>query len=279
MLAIGDYSLASLDAQDFALDGGAMFGVVPKTMWGSVAPADALNRVRLSARLLLISGDSRHILVDTGMGTAWPEKLRTIYDVSPFRLHDELQRHGVHPEEITDVILTHLHFDHAGGAYRLDGDRLEPLFPDACFYLQEENWRQASAPNPKEKVSYNRAFVEALGRQKHLRLLDGETRLFKGITLLPTNGHTRGQQMVKISDGLQTLLYCGDLIPSSAHIPLPWVTGYDIEPLRVIEEKSTLLRQAALERWILFFGHDPVHAAATVRLDEKGVVLERFIDL
>ncbi len=279
MLAIGDYTLSSLDAQDFALDGGAMFGVVPKTMWASVAPADALNRVRLSARLLLISGNGRHILVDTGMGTAWPEKLRTIYDISPFRLHDELRRLGLSPEEITDVILTHLHFDHVGGAYRLDGDRLEPLFPDAHFYLQEENWLQACTPNQKERVSYNRAFVEALGRQKNLHLLDGECELFEGVALFPTHGHTCGQQMVRVFDEEQSLLYCGDLIPSSAHIPLLWVTGYDIEPLKVIEEKRDILLRAAAESWILFFGHDPLHVAATVRMDEKGVVLDRFVEL
>ena len=140
MMQIGDYRLYSLDVQDFALDGGSMFGVVPKVMSEKLTPTDDLNRVMLKTRVLLISGNGRNILVDTGMGTAWSQKLRSIYRLSGFRLETELQAHGFVPEDITDVIYTHLHFDHAGGAFRPAGDGLEPVFPSARHYVQKENY-------------------------------------------------------------------------------------------------------------------------------------------
>ena len=222
-LVIGDYTLNSLVVQEFYLDGGAMFGVVPKTLWEKVVPADSFNRIKLVARLLLISGNGRHILVDTGMGTAWTEKLRSIYALSPFTLSLELQRFGLRTQDITDVIYTHLHYDHLAGAFELQGGHLQPLFPDAVHHVQEENYRSACYPHAKEKAGYIAGFVEALGRQKNLNLLNGETELFKGIRLSISDGHTKGQQLVTVFDDHHTLVHCADLIPFAAHIPLPWV--------------------------------------------------------
>ena len=278
-LVIGDYTLNTLVVQEFFLDGGAMFCVVPKPLWEKVVPADAFNRVKLVARLLLISGNGRHILVDTGMGSAWSDKLRSIYALSPFTLSLELQRFGLRTEDITDVLYTHLHYDHLAGAFELQGGHLQPLFPDAVHHVQEENYRSACYPHAKEKSGYPAWFVEALGRQKNLNLLNGETELFKGIRLSLSNGHTKGQQLVTVFDDHLTLVHCADLIPFAAHIPLPWVMSYDIEPLTVFDEKSDLLEMALKESWILFFGHDPLHEAATVRRDEKGIVPDRYITL
>ncbi len=276
-LVIGDYTLSSLVVQEFYLDGGAMFGVVPKTLWEKVVPADSMNRIKLLARLLLISGNGRHILVDTGMGSAWSEKLSAIYALSPFTLSIELQRFGLQMHDITDVIYTHLHYDHLAGAFELQDGHLQPLFPDAMHHVQEENYRYASHPHPKEKAGYLGRFVEAFGRQKNLNLLNGDTELFKGIRLSISNGHTKGQQLVTVFDDHLTLVHCADLIPFAAHIPLAWVMSYDIEPLTVFDEKTDLLELAVKESWILFFGHDPNHEAATVRRDEKGIVADRYI--
>ncbi|TCD48357.1 MBL fold metallo-hydrolase [Chlorobium sp. N1] len=276
-MKIGRYTLSSLHVQEFSLDGGAMFGVVPKTLWEPVAPSDDRNRVRLSSSLLLISGGGRNILVDCGMGDAWPEKLRSVYAVSPFLLDESLRRAGLCRSDITDVILTHLHFDHVAGAFREEQGELVPLFPDATFHLQAENLRTASSPNRKERASYDPRFVEAFRRHCRMNLLDGGGELFEGVELLVSHGHTRGQQLVRVSGPEGVLLHGADLIPSAAHIPLPWVTGYDIEPLRVLEEKEALLLEACREGWMLCFGHDPRHPACTLRMTGKGVAMDRTL--
>ncbi|ACD90454.1 beta-lactamase domain protein [Chlorobium limicola DSM 245] len=280
MMQIGDYRLYSLDVQDFALDGGAMFGVVPKVMWEKHTPSDVFNRVMLKARVLLISGKGRHILVDTGMGTAWSEKLRSIYLLSDFRLDSELQAHGLAPEDITDIIYTHLHFDHVGGSFKPSDDGLQPHFPSARHYVQKENYLSATRPNQKEKVSYSSMFIGAFGQLSGLELIDGPMELFPGIEVFVSNGHTRGQQLVRISDGGRTLVHGSDLVPSSAHLPLPWVMGFDIEPLTVIDEKTALLNSMIEGGEMLYFGHDPFHEAALLKLDEKGaIVVDRFVTL
>jgi glyoxylase-like metal-dependent hydrolase (beta-lactamase superfamily II) len=247
-----------------------MFGVVPKTLWEKQAPPDDLNRIRLSTRLLLISGRGRHILVDAGMGTAWSDKQRSIYAIAPFRIEEELAAVGLDAEDITDIIVTHLHFDHIGGAFLQAGEEFLPVFPHARVLVQEENFRSASRPNIKERVSYNPSFVRALAENPLLELVSGAAELFPGIDVMLSNGHTRGQQLVRVSDGTQTLVHAGDLVPSSAHVQLAWITGFDIEPLTVIGEKSCLLDEACANGWMLFFGHDPLVRACTVMRTEKG---------
>lgn len=280
MMQIGDYRLYSLDVQDFALDGGAMFGVVPKVMWEKLASADHLNRIMLKARVLLISGGGRHILVDTGMGNAWTDKLRAIYLLSECRLEKELKALGLELASITDVIYTHLHFDHVGGAFSSSLDRLEPIFPDACHYVQKENYLSAIKPNLKETASYAARFIDAFGRLSRVELIDGPKELFPGIELLVSNGHTKGQQLVRVRGAERSLLHTADLIPSSAHLPSLWVMGYDIEPLTVIDEKTALLSRAVENNDMLFFGHDPFRQAATLKRDEKGsIVADSFITL
>ena len=279
MMQIGDYRLFSLDVQDFALDGGAMFGVVPKVLWEKLAPADELNRVQLKARLLLISGLGRHILVDTGMGSAWSDKLRSIHLLSECRLESSLTALGLRPDDITDIIYTHLHFDHVGGSFRPAVEGLEPVFPRARHYVQRENLLWARQPNQKEKVSYSAAFVEAFGRLPAVELIDGDTTLFKGIELFVSHGHTRGQQLVRVSGGGRSLVHGADLVPSSAHLPLPWVMGFDVEPLTVIDEKTALLEQVLEGNETLFFGHDPFNEAAKLKRSEKGITADRFVTL
>jgi len=270
MLTIGSYRLHCLDVQYFSLDGGSVFGVVPRVMWEKVIRPDSLNRVRLSMRLLLISGKGRHILVDAAMGDAWPEKLSKIYCLTDFRLDNELARVGLKRADITDVVFTHLHFDHLSGAFERHDDHLDPIFPDAVFHIQKQNYLSAVSPNLKERPSYRKEFVQALQECSNLNLLDGDTELLPGIELFCVGGHTAGQQLVRVFDERRSLVHGGDLLPSAAHLGLSRGLGFDIEPLEVINEKRRLLSRMLEDRSILFFAHDPFVEAASLCLDERG---------
>lgn len=277
-MRIGNYDIYAIETERFALDGGAMFGTVPKTLWEKVYPADDKNRIELAARAMLIIGNGRKILVDTGVGQKWTEKLRAIYKVSESFLERNLAAHGVRPEEITDVVLTHLHFDHVGGAVKLVDGKPVLTFPNATFYLQEENYKWALTPNLRERASYLRENFMPIMEAGALGFVDGEKEIFPGIFALISQAHTRGQQLIKVSDGQKTLCYCADLIPTSSHIPIAWGMGYDLYPLELMEEKKRLLEQAVDENWTLFFEHDIFRQASLLvkgeKSIEKGTVVE-----
>ncbi len=278
MHRIGPYSLHCLDVQYFSLDGGSVFGVVPRVMWEKVIRPDSRNRVALSMRLLLISGNGRNILVDAAMGSAWSEKLRDIYCLTEFRLDEELEKVGIRRGDITDVIFTHLHFDHLAGAFEWSDDHFEPIFPAARFHVQMRNFQSALSPNLKERASYRFEFVDALQKCRNLNLLDGDMELFPGIDLICVGGHTVGQQLVRVRDEGVSLVHGGDLLPSAAHLGLARGLGFDIEPLEVINEKKRILSRLLEDQSILFFAHDPMVEAATLRLDDKGeAVIDRVI--
>ncbi len=280
MLTIGDYSLRTLDAQYFSLDGGSVFGVVPRVLWEKVIKPDSLNRVRLPMRLLLASGAGRNILVDAAMGTAWSEKMKRIYDLGEWRLDEELQRAGLGRRDITDVIFTHLHFDHVAGAFEERDGLLQNVFPHARFHVQRENLDTALSPNLKEKHSYTAAFVEALASCATLNLLDGACELFPGIELLPLGGgHTAGHQLVRITDGETTLVHGGDFVPSSAHLGLNRGLAFDILPLEVIREKTLFLEELMAGKWILYFAHDPFVEAAFVDREEGRIVVREPVTM
>lgn len=270
-MTLGNYTLTSIETGRFRLDGGAMFGTVPKVLWEKKIPADQENRIELALRTLLIRGHGRTILVDTGMGTRWDAQQRAMYGLVNHQdtLEDSLSAAGCHPDAITDVLLTHLHFDHAGGATRLDGTDLVPAFKNARYYVQEKNFKTASAPNEREAASYLKDTFMPLKEHNRLHLLDGETELFPGLFLHLSNGHTDGMSCIRIGGETGSLLYCADLIPTSAHIPLPWIMGYDIQPLVLLEEKRNLLSRAFEENWILFFEHDPLLQACKIRQGRK----------
>ncbi len=278
MLSIDNYTLQTLDVQDFSLDGGSVFGVVPKVLWEKVTASDHLNRVRLSMRILLIRGEGRNILVDAAMGTAWSDKMKAIYDLSKWRLDDELQKAGLSRGDITDVIFTHLHFDHVAGAFEEREGRLVPVFPNARFFVQKENYETALRPNMKEKPSYIFPFIEALGKSGALELVEGVVELLPGIEMVPMGeGHTAGHQLVKVNGERTTLVHGGDLVPSSAHLGVTRGLAFDVAPLDVIREKIVLLDKLLDNRWILYFAHDPFIVAATVRRDEKHVVVDEEV--
>jgi glyoxylase-like metal-dependent hydrolase (beta-lactamase superfamily II) len=274
-MTIGDYRLDAVETGTFALDGGAMFGVVPKPLWEKTNPPDGRNRIIMAARALLIRGGGRTILVDTGNGTKFSDKLRDIYaiDTGAHDIATSLRALGVGPADITDVILTHLHFDHAGGATVRAGDRVVAAFPNATYYVQEEHWDAAQTPTERDRASFFADDFLPLHRDGRLRLLAGPEEVFPGIQFRIFHGHTTALQAPLISDGKTTVLFCADLIPLTPHVSLPWIMAYDLRPLVTLEEKRLVLRSAADEGWVLFFEHDPLTAAATVRLTEKGYVV------
>jgi glyoxylase-like metal-dependent hydrolase (beta-lactamase superfamily II) len=268
MLELGRFKLHAVADGTFALDGGAMFGIIPKPLWEKHFPADDKNRIRLALRCLLIEDGARRILVDDGMGDKWSDKQAALYGIErpDGGLDESLARLGFAREAITDVVLTHLHFDHAGGTTRREADgRLALSFPRATYHLQGRNWEWARRPTERDAGSYlaeNFAALEASGR---LHLVDGETELFPGVRLIPTDGHTTALQLVRVEGGGRTVLYCSDIIPTAAHLRTSWIMGYDLRPLQILEEKKRLLADAVAEGWVLFFEHDPRFAACTVR--------------
>jgi glyoxylase-like metal-dependent hydrolase (beta-lactamase superfamily II) len=272
-MKIGPYTLAVIETGTFALDGGAMFGVVPKTLWERTNPPDEKNRIPMAARALLLRGNGRTILVDVGNGEKMPGKLAAIYriDSSQQSLLASLAARGVRPDDVTDVILTHLHFDHAGGSTLRVEDRVVPTFPRARYYVQKDQWSAALQPTERDRASFLPEDFLPLKEHGLLELLDGPGELLPGIRLHLVHGHTTALQCPVVSDGVTTLFYCADLMPTVSHVQLPWIMAYDLRPLVTLEEKRTVLQRAAEEEWILFFEHDPATPAGRVRAGERGV--------
>jgi len=272
---IGGYDIHPVETGRFALDGGAMFGVVPKPLWEKTNPPDEKNRITLAARALLLKGEGRTVLIDTGNGGKLNEKLASIYrvDTSGSDLASSLARYGVSPEAVTDVILTHLHFDHAGGSTMLLNGESVPAFPQARYYVQAEHWRAAAAPTERDRASFFPEDFLPLRERGVIEFTEGEGEILPGVEVRLVHGHTAALQCPLISDGRTTLFFCADLVPTAAHLPLPWIMAYDLRPLVTLEEKRRLLTLAADEDWILFFEHDPALAAARLSRTDKGIVL------
>jgi glyoxylase-like metal-dependent hydrolase (beta-lactamase superfamily II) len=283
MMKIGDYEVRALLDGYFALDGGAMFGVVPRPIWEKTNPPDERNRIRLALRTLLIRAPGRNILVDTGIGEKFSAKHADIYGIDHSRgtVVDALAAEaGLAPSDVTDVVVTHLHFDHAGGATRRDaGGGLAPTFPRARIWIQRANWEWAVAPNEREKASYLAENFRPLEAAGQIELLDGEAEIAPGVSVLVSDGHTRGQQLVRVSSGGRTLLYPGDLVPTASHLKLPYTMAYDIDPLSVMREKKDLLSRAAREGWVVCFEHDPDLAACTVAPGPGGFAVAETMAL
>jgi glyoxylase-like metal-dependent hydrolase (beta-lactamase superfamily II) len=290
-LRIGDYAVKPLPTGVFGLDGGAMFGTVPKVLWEKTNPPDDHNRIDMEARALFLDGGpgGRRILIDCGIGGDFiPKygqklgaKFAEMYAVnSASTVENSLKSLGLSTSDITDVILTHLHFDHCGGATMASGDELVPTFPKARYYVQKRNLETARQPNLREKASYFAPNFEPLFEAGVVEVLDGaRENVLPGVSVMVSDGHTTGQQMVKVSDGKTTLVYCGDVIPTSTHVRLAWVMGYDLRPLDLIEEKRALLDRAAAENWYLFFEHDPYMDAARVASDRGDFAVSERLKL
>ena len=259
MPSIGSYTIHSIESGRFRLDGGAMFGIIPKALWSKTTESDDRNRITLAMRCLLLEGDGRVILIDNGLGHKYDSKFAGIFavDHETSTLEGSLAEAGFSPDDVTDMVLTHLHFDHCGGSTRRDGDRLSLTFPNATYHVQRSHWDWARTSNAREKASFLAENLDPLQASGQLRLADGSGELLPGLEAMVVNGHTEGQQILKISDDSKTLVYVADLIPTSAHLQPVWGMAYDIHPLDTIREKEALLARAAENGWSLFFEHDP----------------------
>ncbi len=279
-MKFGNYECFSVDTGGFILDGGAMFGAVPKVLWQREIPADKKNCISLKARSLLIQGEGRNILVDTGLGDKLSEKLKKIYDVDQksTNIDTSLSKYGLNRNDITDVFITHLHFDHAGGSTFIKNGKAFPAFPNAIYYIQKDEWKEATDPAARNAASYMKENFIPLKESGVLKIVEGQGELFKNIDIIVTNGHTQGQQHLLIKGETRSLFYCADTIPTSAHLSLRWHTAYDNYPVIIIKEKRKLLDRALKENWILFFEHDPDIAAASIKQGEKNVEIDEKIE-
>ena len=270
-MLIGSYQLYSIETSEFALDGGAMFGIIPKPLWEKEVPADEQNRITMVTRSLLLVSDDHKIIVDTGNGTKWQEKFRDIYriELDNLNLEKSLAKYNFSPGDITDVYCTHLHFDHVGGNTKIVAGKLEPVFPNATYWVQNENWELANSPSEKDAGSFMSADWSVLLENNMIHFVDGKESFLPEIENHLTYGHTTGLMHPIIGDSTNKLIYMADLIPMAAHIPLPWVMAYDIHPALTVQEKGEILPTIVDEDWIIFFEHDPVYQAATVQFDGK----------
>ncbi len=269
---IGEWKVIILETGDFRLDGGAMMGSVPKVLWEQTNPADEVNRIDLSLRCLLLDNGSKRVLIETGMGNKFDEKFKSMFAIeqSCNPLSDTLSHHGYSIESITDIILSHLHFDHSGGAISLaeNGD-LVPAFPNAQYHVSKRNWDTGLTPNLRDSASYLKENYLPLKDAGVLKLIADDSEILPGISSYIVNGHTTGQQLVKVESGGDVLVFCSDLIPLRSHLKLPWIMGYDLNALLSLEEKTKFLHDAAEGDWWLFFYHDPKTVAVKIVSGEK----------
>jgi glyoxylase-like metal-dependent hydrolase (beta-lactamase superfamily II) len=257
-LDIGSWRVTTLETGYLWLDGGSMFGSVPKPLWSKLQQPDERNRIRLAMRCLLLEGEGRRILVDDGIDEKFPAKLKEIYRVEndEHTLERSLSAQGLTTADITDVMLTHLHFDHAGGSTRLDGGQLVPRLPRARYHVQKKNLENARHPNPRERASYMPDDFEPLIEHGVLSEWEGPQRPWPEIEIFTADGHTRGQQLLRVSGKQGTLYYVADLIPTSSHVRIPFVMGYDMAAIETMEEKRALLARASQEGAWIVIEHD-----------------------
>ena len=274
--------LYPIEAGNFKLDGGAMFGVVPKTIWNKTNPADENNLIDIAARCLLIEDGNRLTLIDTGMGDKQSEKFFGYYSLwGDDSIDKSLAKHGFHRNDITDVFMTHLHFDHCGGSIRWNSDRTgyEPAFKNATFWSNEKHWQWATNPNPREKASFLSENILPMHESGQLRFVnpnssDLESAPELGFDIFYVDGHTEKMMVPMIDYNGKKICFMADLLPTAGHIPLPYVMGYDTRPLLTLPEKEKFLRMAAQKEFFLFLEHDAHNQIITVQETEKGVRLK-----
>lgn len=275
--------LYPIETGNFKLDGGAMFGVVPKTIWNKTNPADANNLIDIAARCLLIEEENRLILIDTGMGNKQSDKFFGYYSLwGSHSLDKSLAKYGFHRDDITDVFMTHLHFDHCGGSVQWNKDKTgyEPAFKNAKFWTNENHWEWATKPNPREKASFlseNILPMQESGQLHFIKRPEGDflEKSELGFGIFFVDGHTEKQMIPHIQYKGKTIVFCADLLATAGHIPIPYVMGYDTRPLLTMPEKTKLLTTAANQEYYLFLEHDAHNEIVTVVQTEKGVRLQQ----
>jgi len=272
---VGAARVSVLHDGTIALDGGAMFGVVPRVVWEKRDPPDERNRVTLGLNVALIESGGKRVLVDTGMGDRWSEKEVRMYGIDrSTTLLGGLRTRGLGPEDIDVVVNTHLHFDHAGGNTRREGEGMVPTFPRARYLVQRGEWEDARHPHERSRASYREDDFVPVAQAGQLDLIDGETEVAPGVQAVPVGGHTMHHQMVVVQSGGETLVVPTDLLPTASHLPLPFVMGYDLFPVATLEAKRRLLHAAVEGGWRILFYHDARTPVGRVRREGDGYTLE-----
>jgi len=272
-IQIGKYEIHVLDCGTFKLDGGAMFGVVPKTIWNKTNPADELNRITLGLRPALIIGGGRKILVDGGIGDKFDEKWSAIYGVDNKgkSLREELSKLGFTPDDISDIIVTHLHFDHCGGFTAFENGVSTLLFKNADIYVQKDHHQAAVKPTERDRASFLKDNLDPVLASPRLKFVNGDTaNVFDGISLRAVNGHTRAMQAVVIESEGKSAYYLSDLAPTTSHVPIPFIMGYDLFPLTIVEEKKAFFDEMIKKDAVGIFEHDHQWPLARIAKNEKG---------
>jgi glyoxylase-like metal-dependent hydrolase (beta-lactamase superfamily II) len=285
--------LHTIDTGFFKLDGGAMFGVVPKSIWNKTNPADANNLCTWALRCLLIESGNRLILIDTGIGNKQDARFLSHYHLhGAYGLDDSLQSKGFSRNDITDVFLTHLHFDHCGGAIAREGEKLIPVFPNAVYWSNPAHWVWATEPNEREKASFlkeNILPIRESGRLNMIKLPDNnlsenlsrldEIQFAEDFDIRLVNGHTNSMMLPQLKYRGRTIVFMADLLPSVGHLPIPYVMAYDMFPLTTLNEKNVFLEEALTGDYVLFFEHDPEHECCSLKKTEKGIRAKDFFKL
>ncbi|MFZ3216823.1 MAG: MBL fold metallo-hydrolase [Candidatus Acidiferrales bacterium] len=273
-MKLGDLEFHVLVDGYVSLDGGAMFGVVPKVLWEKQIPSDSRNRVRLAMNCLLVRAGGKTILVETGIGGKMSPKLRDIYGVEGPFLNDRLRDYGLDTTEIDIVINTHLHFDHCGGNTRVEQDKIVAAYPNAKYVVQRGEFEHAKHPSERDRVSYLLENYAPLENSGKLALLEADRVIAPGVELIRVPGHTADMQCVKLTGGGKTAFFLADLVPTTAHLPLPWMMGFDLYPMTTLENKKKWIPELMREGWIALFCHDVKTQAAYIRDPEGDMEIE-----
>lgn len=281
---VGHFNLYTIETGRFRLDGGAMFGVVPKTLWSRQIDVDDKNRIPMAMRCLLIEPQKtgKLYLVDNGTGTKFNEKMSNIYDIDHDHssLHSSLEYHGFSPDDITDIIFTHLHFDHCGGTtFFNENGKIEHTFKNARYHVTKTHWETATDPNAREKASFLRDNIEPIAESGQINLVEDHHQYEEGLSALPVNGHTIGQQLPKIEGDGKTIVFTADLLPTHVHVPLAWVMGYDMHPTTTLKEKQDFLDDAIENNWYLFLEHDADREIIQIEKEEGRYRIKEFLNL
>jgi len=272
---LGDIEVQYIHGGHFYLDGGAMFGVVPRPLWEKKSSPDNRNRIRLAANSLLVRTQNKNILIETGNGTKWTAKLRDIYGIQEGDpLIDNLAAKGVHPDQIDLVINSHLHFDHAGGNTKFENDKAVPTFPKAKYIVQAAEIAHAANPTERDRASYFEENFLPMQQSGQWHALAGDSEIVSGISAVGIPGHNADIQAIKLSGGGKTVLFVADLFPTRHHLSLPWIMAYDLYPLQTLETKRKWLQTIVQENWIVVFGHDPDIPAATLHERDNKIAFE-----
>jgi glyoxylase-like metal-dependent hydrolase (beta-lactamase superfamily II) len=277
-MKLGDLEFWLITDGTFRLDGGAMFGVIPRPIWERISAPDNRNRILMAMNSLLISAAGKWILVETGAGEKWDAKRTDIYSFQgPPRLPEKLAAHGVPPEKIDVVINTHLHFDHCGWNTRIVNGQAVPVFSNAKYIVQRGELEHAKAPTERDRASYFPDNFVPMEKSGHWSLLEGDAEVVPGVELIRAPGHNRDMMCMLLKGGGKTVFFTADLIPTAAHLPYPWIMGYDLYPLTTLENKKIWIPRAAREKWLVIFGHEPATPAGYLHEQDEKYVLEPVV--